>query len=398
MKTPNRPCQRGNSGPGVDRRAFLAASAAGATLIGGGSPAFGRPIGRPGIRDDSRGFPGSHPGRVVEVRDPASVIDGEPLIDHVRTMMNRGMTALTGVDEAVEAWRSMFEPGDVVGIKVNPVGMPHAISNHATVLAIVEGLESAGIPRQDIVIFDRYKDQFIQAGYLENLPDGCRWDWAVDSYDEAQLDIARYDPDVFATLDIVHAQPGIHDPKDDRTRRSHVAKVVTQGINKLICIPVLKDHGSGGVTLALKNMSHGLVNNVSRSHGTHDTNTCNLFIPAICSLPVIQEKSVLQILDGLNAVYHRGPGAVKQYVWSYGALFFATDPVAMDRVCWEIVDAKRVAEGMPPVAEVGKAGKDPTGTEAFDYRQPQHIAGSGALGLGVFDTEKIEHRVIEATA
>lgn len=398
MKKQNRPCQRGKSGPGVDRRAFLAASAAGATLIGGGSPSFGRPIGRPALRNDSPGFPGSHPGRVIEVRDPASVIDGEPLIDHVRKMMAEGMTALTGADDPVGAWRSMFEPGDVVGIKVNPVGQPHAISNHATVLAIVEGLESAGIPRKDMVIFDRYKDQFIQAGYLENLPDGCRWDWAVDSYDEAQLDIARYDPDVFATLDIVHAEPGIHDPKDDRTRRSHVAKVVTQGINKLICIPVLKDHGSGGVTLALKNMSHGLVNNVSRSHGTHDTNTCNLFIPAICSLPVIQEKSVLQILDGLNAVYHRGPGSVKQYVWSYGALFFATDPVAMDRVCWEIVDNKRVAEGMPPVAEVGKAGKDPTGTEAFDYRQPQHIAGSGALGLGVFDKEKIEHRVIEANA
>jgi len=27
---------------------------------------------------------------------------------------------------------------------------------------------------------------------------------------------------------------------------------VTQKVNKLICIPVLKDHGSGGVTLALK--------------------------------------------------------------------------------------------------------------------------------------------------
>jgi len=32
------------------------------------------------------------------------------------------------------------------------------------------------------------------AGYEKNLPDGCRWDAAVDTYDEAQLDIADYDP------------------------------------------------------------------------------------------------------------------------------------------------------------------------------------------------------------
>ena len=70
-------------------------------------------------------------------------------------------------------------------------------------LAIVEGLESAGVRRRDIVVFDRYKDQFLQSGYKDHLPDGCRWDWAVDTYDEPQLDIARYDPDVFATLEIV---------------------------------------------------------------------------------------------------------------------------------------------------------------------------------------------------
>jgi uncharacterized protein (DUF362 family) len=338
-------------------------------------------------------MPGRYPGRVVEVHHEGSVAGGVPDAEIVRMMVARGMTELTGIAEPVEAWRSMFEKGDVVGIKVNPVGNPHAISNHATVHAIVEGLKSAGVPAKDVIVYDRYKDQFIESGYEENLPSGCRWDWASPTFEQTQLDIYEYDPDVFATLDIV--DPVRHDPKDPRTRRSHVAKFLTQKVNKLISIPVLKDHGSGGVTLALKNMSHGLVNNVCRSHGSHDTNTCNLFIPAICALPVIRQKAVLQILDGLNAVYHRGPGALKQYVWSYKSIFFATDPVAMDRVGWPIVDAKRVQAGMPPVAEAGKMGKDPTNTEAFDYRQPQHIAGAGALGLGVYDKEKITHRVIK---
>jgi uncharacterized protein (DUF362 family) len=275
------------------------------------------------------------------------------------------------------------------------VGNPYAISNYATVHAITEGLVSAGLKAKDVIVFDRYRDQFKSAGYEKNLPEGCRWDAAVDSFEEKQLDIADYDPDVFVTLDIVHANPKVHDPRDERTRRSHLAKIVTRKVNKLICIPVLKDHGSGGVTLALKNMSHGFVNNVCRSHGTHDTNTCNLFIPAIVSHPIIRQKAVLHVLDGLNAVFQGGPGSRRDYVWQYGALFFATDPVAMDRIGWEKVDAKRVEKGLPPVAETGRAGKNPTKTEAFDYRQPQHIAGAGALGLGEYDKTKIDHRVIK---
>ena len=34
------------------------------------------------------------------------------------------MMELTGADGWVDAWRQFFEPGDVVGIKVNPVGQP----------------------------------------------------------------------------------------------------------------------------------------------------------------------------------------------------------------------------------------------------------------------------------
>ncbi len=391
--SPKRPCRQTESG--LDRRTFLQAGAAvtGLSMLTSQASAVYQ------VREENPngnlGLPGAYPGRVVEVQNPGAVRNAMPDPEAVRVMVNRGITALTGIDEPAEAWRSMFEPGDVVGIKVNPVGQPNAISNYATVHALVEGLESAGVKRADVIVFDRYRDQFIQAGYKDNLPDGCRWDAAADSYDEAQLDLKGYDPDVFVTLPIVHARPGVHDPKDERTHRSHLETIITQKVNKLICIPVLKDHGSGGVTLALKNMSHGLVNNVSRSHGTHDSNTCNLFIPAICSHPTIRQKAVLQVLDGLNAVFQGGPGAQKKFVWQYGALFFATDPVAMDRIGWEIVDARRRKEGLPPVGEVGKSGKDPLGTEAFDYRQPQHIAGAGALGLGIYDKESIDHKVIK---
>ena len=78
------------------------------------------------------------------------------------------------------------------------------------------------------------------------------------------------------------------DPKDDRKYRSHLGKLVTKTVNKIVAIPVLKDHGSAGVTGALKNMSHGSVNNVARSHSNTFTNVCNQFIPQVVTHPMIR--------------------------------------------------------------------------------------------------------------
>lgn len=389
MERRSRLCRRVDPGVAdeLDRRAFMRAAAGVAVLPGLGAAAPpDQNLTEHAVK--TLGIPGPYPGRVIEVHHLRAVRSEAPNLDVVRIMVGLGIAGLTGIAEPVEAWRSMFEPGDVVGIKVNPVGHPLAISQHATVHAVVEGLESAGVRPGDIIIFDRYRDQFLRAGYEANLPEGCRWGAAVDSYDEAQLDIADYDPDVFVTLDIAHARPGVHDPRDERIRRSHLARIITRRVNKLIGIPVLKDHGAGGVTLALKNMSHGLVNNVSRSHGTHETFTCNVFIPAVVSHPVIRRKAVLQILDGLNAVFQGGPSAQKPYVWPHGSLLFATDPVALDRIGWEIVDDRRVKEGLPRVAETAINSES---RHVVGYRQPQHITGAGALGLGVSDRARIEH-------
>ncbi len=125
-------------------------------------------------------------------------------------------------------------------------------------------------------------------------------------------------------------------------------------------LPVLKDHGSAGVTGALKNMSHGSVNNVARSHSTPDSNACNTFIPEVVSHPILRKKCVLQIMDGIRGVFQKGPfGSNPEFAWEYNALFLATDPVAMDHVEWRIIDEKRKASGLPPVAATGKLGPRP---------------------------------------
>ncbi len=406
-------------------------------------------------------MPGPFPGRVVEVRHtdsvrPDNTING----DAVKEMLVRGMCELTGAEHPYEAWKRFFGPGDVVGIKVNPVGRARkgspavgSISNPQVLLEVVLRLRDAGVRPQDIIVFERYANEFREAGYdkvmLERIMDGVRWLASSSGYDDSQLNIdgfssrrderendphvAGYDPDVFVTMGYAHPR---HDPKDDRRFRSHLSAIVTRMVNKIITLPVLKDHRSAGVTLALKNMSHGFNNNVARSHLTNlerlngtvtSPNQCDTFIPTAAGQLHIRQKATLHILDGLIGVYEGGPGNWNRTwgTWRRKSLFFATDPVALDHVGWDIIDAKRAEEGWQPVAQMGQLQQVPavalsarllalTGRgvpqnaatlaaslnmpgvqiEQFDRRQPEHVPLSGLHGLGVFDVRGIEHRVI----
>ncbi len=349
--------------------------------------------------------PGLYPGRVVEVKNPAMIQNKVKNREAIKASLDRGLTELTGADDATGAWRTFFEPGDVVGIKVVPNGQPYAFSSFELVLETIEGLKSAGVKTKDIFVFDRFRGELIQAGYDKILPADVRWggltaaggpQTVMDFKGFENDPIAGYDRDAYVYMDLIHFG---EDPKDDRQYRSHLGKLFTKVVNKVVALPCLKDHRSAGVTGALKNMSHGSVNNVARSHANNFTNVCNQFIPQVVSHPLLRSKYVLHIMDGVRGVYHGGPTSVQngRWTWDNNALLFATDPVAMDRVEWGLIDAKRALEKLPPVAASGKTALDPTEIEGFDVRQPQHVALAYTLGLGRYELKgdaAIQHSVV----
>ncbi|MEK7804664.1 MAG: hypothetical protein AAB264_03035, partial [Planctomycetota bacterium] len=61
-------------------------------------------------------------GRVVAVKSSGVMQNGKPEPDIVRKMVDEGMFALTGKKKTADAWRTLFTPDDVVGIKINPLG------------------------------------------------------------------------------------------------------------------------------------------------------------------------------------------------------------------------------------------------------------------------------------
>lgn len=373
----------------LDRRAFLAASVAATAaacqkIADGQASAGSQAQGNPGI-------PGPYPGRVVAIHHDNSIVENQYQAEPVRQMMERGMLELTHAESWTDAWRQFFEPGDVVGIKLNPVGAPHVISAPEVLHTIIDGLVQAGVKREDIVAYDRYRDAF-QGTFAGWLPEGVRWMSASESYQNIQMDMDGYDPDVYRELPLVHPDYMSEYRADDvHIRRSYASRFLTKEINKLVNLCVLKHHQSAGVTLALKNLSHGLVNNVNRSHVTPTANACGIFIPAIVDLPVVRQKVVLNILDGVKAAYHGGPGGrVGKYMWAHKTMYFATDPVALDKTGWKEIDKKRAEVGVPSIALL-----KPDEDSQWLNCQVEHIELAGNMGLGVYDDEKIRVKRID---
>ncbi len=341
-------------------------------------------------------LPGRYRSRVVQVTHPGSVVDGAVQRDAVRGMMERGMRALTGAPDEAAAWKRFFKPGDVVGVKVAPVGYPHAISQPETLLEVFRCLNLAGIPNTDIVLFNRYEEEILQCGYDKILPMGVKWAAPSFRAEGTQTGLEGYDPTAYVEMERV--MPSV-DPKDPVNHRSHLSMVASRQVTKIVNVCALKDHASAGLTMALKNMSHGFVNNVCRSHADHETNWCDTFIPTVVAMPRIRQKVVLHICDGLVGCFDGGPGVWNPHfrTWEYRSLFFGTDPVAMDRVGWSILDAKRAAEGLPLLAQTGMAATNP-GHEQFDRRQPEHVLLAGQAGLGEADLKRIDWRRLTLNA
>ena len=359
------------------RREFLASAFAGATAALSQSVSKAEPL-------RTTGIPGPYPGRVIAVEHAGCITPAGYQSEPVQQMVDRGMRELTGAPTAQDAWRSLFSKGDVVGIKVSPVGGPSLCSDASVLHAICDGLNQAGVADGQIIVFNRYREEAMECEMDKWLRPGMRFIAASPAYDESQLAIDGYDEKHFMEMALV--KPG-DDPANPRSRRSYVAKVVTSEVTKIINLPVLKHHQSAGVTISLKNMSHGFVNNVNRSHYSPTANSCGVFIPTVVSLPVIRQKVVLHVVDAIRASYHGGPSAKLQFVWEPKTLYFGTDPVALDKTGWKTIDAQRKAVGMASIAT-----SKPDGASHFLNCQVEHIELAGALGLGEFDDSKIHLR------
>ena len=324
-------------------------------------------------------MPGKYPGKVVKVVRQGCVADGKPDAEAVYDMLKSGMLRLTGATNLKDAWLQFVNASDVIGLKVNPVAGAMLTTSHAVTQAVVRQLEEAGISRANMVIWDRREMQLHETGYTEeNYPgikitgtecedaDGGYYTPDGKLYSEERIDRNHY---FYADVDGEY---------DDETlpfmvnggKHSYFSKICTQQVTKIINLPILKNAGTS-VTLCMKNLAFGALSNTGRLHEKLWHETCAY----ACAFPPLRDKTVLNIADGLIGCFDGGPSANPQFICEYHTLLLGTDPVAVDRIGYEIVLAKRIEEGR-------QRQEQPGATKFMELAQ--------GLQLGVAVRSKIE--------
>ncbi len=299
-------------------------------------------------RAEARGS-GPAQARVAVARDDA-LTRGK--VDEHRDLLGKlldaAMQKLTNATDAPTAWRTVFSPGDRVGIKVNTLGLS---TQPAVVDAIVAGLLSAGHPARNIIIWDRFDVELAKAGFsLNKSATGvqCR------GTDAEQIGSG-------------------YQRKIESSGRvgSCFSRIVAEQIDALISVPVLKDHNLAGASLGMKNF-YGAIHNPNKYHEYN----CDPFVPDVVSHRFIRTKWRLTVCDGTRAQYDAGPAQHPGFAWRYGGLIVSTDVVAADAVAADLLESQRRAKGLKSFAD--------------DKRPTKHIATAGTRGLGVADLSLIQ--------
>jgi hypothetical protein len=328
-------------------------------------------------------MPGKYPGRVVRVENEKSVADNVIQEEVVGKMLQAGLSELTGTSDIRNAWRHFVSPGEVIGLKVNPIGGKLLSTSHALVRSVISQLEESGIDRGNIVVFDRRMQQLRETGFTpENYPgititgtehvdrNGSFYDENGDLYSLSMIDREWY---YWADCEMEY-DDYILPHMVNQGKYSYFSKIVTRQVDKIINLPIMKNAGAS-ITLCLKNLGYGSITNTARLHADLWAETS----AEVCAFPPLRDKVVLNIADGIKGCYDGGPGANPQFFTDYKMLLLGSDPVAIDMAAYEIIIGKRI--------EMGRQ-------EGFSDTGIRQMVLAEGLGLGIADRDKIDIRII----
>ena len=270
-----------------------------------------------------------------------------------RRVLESALTAFTGEASLPRALGRFVHPSDRVALKLNGIAGQRGYTmafNFELTLPLIEGLMSLGVPAENITIFEQ-RYSFLRGGRITidgyELPHGVKIG-VHNNHDAEMSPIAIYN--------------GIP---------TRFVRQVTQA-SAIIDLTMMKDHSICGFTGALKNMTHGQIVN-PHDHHAHQ---CNPQIAMIYNHPILTSRVRLHISDAFKIIYEGGPlDTDPARRVPHGAVYVATDPVALDTVGTQVIETERREHGLPGLAAVG--------------REPAYVRSAGELGLGVHDLNQI---------
>ncbi len=353
---------------------------------------------------------------VYAVHDNAAIREFVADPEIVHRMVDRLVLAATGKENIADAWRSLVSPKDIVGIKISAVGLVHK----ALVARIVEGLMEAGVPRENILVWDRDANDLRVAGYLEKNNKTSAFICPVlsiepkygydlqDTYSAPFLGKLIWGDLLFKGLPVPAddslSRPGspLVDPfaRQSRTSNpaggpadtpklrmasaggdenlssvSHYCNIIAHRVTKIIDVPVFSDNSFVGIGGALYNVTIPNVDNWRRLVGPPQYGQST--IPEMYSDPQVGGRVVLSITDGLVAQIAGGPQFEPLYARNLGTLYASKDAVALDSVVLRYLESWRVQAQLPALGD--KAG---------------HVRAAAEMGLGNASPDRVDLRAL----
>ena len=292
----------------------------------------------------------------------------------VRAMVDRLILAVTGQPDLARAWGSLVSPNDKIGIKISAAGGELFTTHHDVVSAIVDGLVAAGHPRSSIVVWDRSLQGTKEAGYKKSDGFELKSISPRDGYDlQATLTAPLLGKLVWGDVDYV-ANKGKSAPLSDTENTSdvsHFSRIISSEVTKIINVPVMSNSTTNGIAGCLYNLTIPNIDNWRRfAQGSRFGAES---IALIYSNPVISQKVVLNVMDGLMAQYAGGPQSQPNFALHHATLYASRDPVALDAVALRRLDEWRARESFPPIGSLAS-----------------YVQAARQIGLGNSEPSRIE--------
>ncbi|MDZ4814926.1 MAG: DUF362 domain-containing protein [Verrucomicrobiota bacterium] len=265
----------------------------------------------------------------------------------IAEMASQAVARLFGKPTIGEAFKELFKPSDVVGLKVNASGGPVTSTHKGVVNAMISGLSQAGVPARQIIIWDKYRNKLEEAHYYKtNWKDGVQV--LATSPDAGYDPAAQYDFEAVGQLiwgdhefDPNQKTAMGEDILGNRqlSNKSHFSSIITKKVNKVINLASLSDHPDLGVYGCLANIVIGATDNSRRF--CNDPYYGDPALHEIYSRPWFRKKTVFHLLDSLLVTYAGGPEFSAEFSDHTNRIIVTTDPVAADSIGLDILSQLR---------------------------------------------------------
>lgn len=337
----------------ISRRKFI-------KLVGGGAAGLTAASCIPHVGGDWESCEVENPGeiptplsnRVVEVIAEDSVVEDGGIIvgERVVQMFSAGLLALTGAATLQEAWQMVLpdrQAGERIALKVNALN-PDVPSSPEICAAVVGSLQDdLQVAAEDLLIWDRTTRE-LEIANLDKLNAAC-----LGTIYSAKIDIGT-GPE---------PEPGYEtEPACLSGRKIYLSRMLTQKIDHMINVAVMKNHFAAKFTGCLKN-NYGVFSKPQDFHEGSDDHVANLNV-----MPEITRVSRLFVIDALLGVCMGDTD--KLYDCFPRRILLSFDPVAIDQRGLEVRDEMRReyydADAGPQPGYIQKAADMGLGSMKYD--------------------------------